>query len=138
MALKFPRSPHEQAQRTLTITTHRTGHTTTIAAQGRIDLATEHPWHDALMTTATTDPTTDHLIVDLTAVTFLSWASTAVLLRAHRACTRRGRTLTIHARGPVLTGLQLTSLHDELHIVPATTPAPSPRRQAAASGWLIA
>ncbi|OLR93803.1 STAS domain-containing protein [Actinokineospora bangkokensis] len=138
MTLKFARTPRERAERSLTVTTTHTAGTTTITAHGRIDLATEAPWREALITTATTpDPTTHHLVVDLTAVTHLSWASTAVLLRAHRACTRRGRTLTTLARGPILSSLHLTPLAQELRIAPSTTTAPTPHTHST-NAWLIA
>uniref|UniRef100_UPI003C761913 STAS domain-containing protein n=1 Tax=Actinokineospora sp. G85 TaxID=3406626 RepID=UPI003C761913 len=134
MALHFPRIPLD-TERTLTTTTHRHTGTTTITANGRIDLATETPWHDAVMTAATTD--TGPLVIDLTAVTHLSWASTAVLARAHRACTRRNRTLTVQARGAVLTTLQTGSLTQHLTIVPTASPTTIPH-QRSATGWLIA
>ncbi|GLZ37226.1 STAS domain-containing protein [Actinokineospora sp. NBRC 105648] len=137
MALRFARSAEEQALRELDITVERTGRTTAVRAVGRIDLATETPWHDQVMGAATATDDTTSVTVDLTAVTFLSWASTAVLIRAHRACLRRGRALRVLACGPVLTGLQLTRMNEEITIVPATRPVHVERPRAATS-WLIA
>ncbi|MDQ3404149.1 MAG: STAS domain-containing protein [Actinomycetota bacterium] len=137
MALKFARSAAEQAKRELGITVERTGRTIVIAATGRIDLATEMPWHDAVMAACTAEADTRRIVVDLTQVSFLSWASTAVLLRAHRACQRRQRTLRVLACGPVLTGLQLTQLDEEITVTPTlrTVEPPTP---IGTSGWLIA
>ncbi|WP_051385342.1 STAS domain-containing protein [Actinokineospora inagensis] len=133
MALTFARP----TDRGLHITVHRTRHTTTVAATGRIDLATETPWHDHLMRACTAPDDTTRVSVDLTDVTFLSWASTAVLLRAHRACQRRGRTLRVLARGPVLTALHLAGLDQDITISPAMRPARTTRPHGS-TGWLIA
>ncbi|SDC08922.1 STAS domain-containing protein [Actinokineospora iranica] len=137
MALSFARSAEEQALRELTITVDRDDRTAVIGAVGRIDLATETPWHDEVMTASTADDGTTRVVIDLTAVTFLSWASTAVLVRANRACRRRGRTLRVLACGPVLTGLQLTHLPEDITITPSARTAPTPAARATSS-WLIA
>ncbi|GGS27983.1 STAS domain-containing protein [Actinokineospora fastidiosa] len=133
MPLRFapPRTRH------LAVTSHRSGPVHTIAAQGHIDLATDAPWHDHLIDAATSADGTTHLVVDLTDVTYLSWASTAALIRAHHACAARGRHLVVRAGGAILTGLRLTRLDHTLTITPATTTA----RTATAhnhSEWLIA
>ncbi|PPK65295.1 STAS domain-containing protein [Actinokineospora auranticolor] len=137
MAPSFARPTTPHPRRELNLSVHRGTHAVTITASGHIDLATEAPWHDHLMRACTAADDTTRVTADLTAVTFLSWASAAVLLRAHRACHRRGRAFRVLATGPVLTGLQLTRLHEEITIIPTTRPvtrAPAP----AASGWLIA
>ncbi|MBM7774572.1 anti-anti-sigma factor [Actinokineospora baliensis] len=126
-----------QPDRRLTLTVERTGRHVTIAATGRIDLATETPWHEQVMRACTAADDTTRVTVDLTGVTFLSWASTAVLVRAHRACQRRGRTLRVLASGPVLTGLHLTRLHEDITITPGPRPV-GVSRPRAATGWLIA
>ncbi|GAA3033149.1 STAS domain-containing protein [Actinokineospora globicatena] len=132
MALTFAKP-----DRRLDITVDRTGRHVTVAASGRIDLATETPWHEAVMRSCTATDDTTRVTVDLTAVTFLSWASTAVLLRAHRACQRRGRALRVVATGAVLTGLHLTRLHEDITVTPAHRPTQTTRPRAC-SGWLIA
>ncbi|GAA3000123.1 STAS domain-containing protein [Actinokineospora diospyrosa] len=132
MALTFA-----QPDRRLTLTVARTGRHVTIAAVGRIDLATESPWHEEVMRACTAADETTRVCVDLTEVTFLSWASTAVLVRAHRACARRGRTLRVVASGPVLTGLHVTRLHEDITIIPGLRPVEVTRPRAA-TGWLIA
>ncbi|RLK58617.1 STAS domain-containing protein [Actinokineospora cianjurensis] len=132
MALTFAKP-----DRRLDITVDRTGRHVTVAAAGRIDLATETPWHDQVMHACTATDDTTRVTVDLTEVTFLSWASTAVLLRAHRACQRRGRALRVLACGPVLTGLHLTRLHEDITVTPTLRPVQSTRPRAC-SGWLIA
>ncbi|GAA4418429.1 STAS domain-containing protein [Actinokineospora soli] len=133
MPLRFPPPRH----RHLTITTERHGTVHTITAAGHIDLATDAPWHDELITAATSPDHTTHLVVDLTNVTHLSWASTAALVRAHHACTTRGRTLHVRAGGAILTGLRLTRLGDTLTITPATQVA-RPATTHNHSEWLIA
>ncbi|WP_018680337.1 STAS domain-containing protein [Actinokineospora enzanensis] len=137
MALRFARSAAQQRRRDLWIGVERTARATTVTAAGRIDLATEAPWHDEVMQACTATDATAHVTIDLTRVTHLSWASTEVLRRAHRACIRRGRALTITAAGAVLTSLQLTRLHEEIVITAAPRPEHA-RRPVAASGWLTA
>ncbi|MGX7828232.1 STAS domain-containing protein [Actinokineospora sp. 24-640] len=133
MPLRFthPRARH------LSVTTRRSGTVRTIHAEGHIDLATEAPWHDHLITAATSADPTTHLVVDLTQVTHLSWASTAALVRAHHACTARGRHLTVLAGGPILTGLRLSRLDQVFTITPAAQRT-RPVHNHNCSEWLIA
>ena len=137
MALKFARTPAERARRELRLTVERTGRTVAIAATGRIDLATEGPWHDQIMAACTSDDDTKRVVIDLTSATFLSWASTAVLSRAYRACARRNRTLRVLACGPVLACLHMTQLDEDITITPTLARAVEPA-QFGTSSWLIA
>ena len=137
MALKFARTAAEQARRELRIAVERTGRTVAIIATGRIDLATEGPWHDRVLAACTADDDTRRVIIDLTSVTYLSWASSAVLARAHRACVRRDRTLRVLACGPVLTSLHMTELGEDVTITPSLPRGTEPPLLGASS-WLIA
>ncbi|SDI16206.1 anti-anti-sigma factor [Actinokineospora alba] len=137
MALKFARTPAEQARRAVKITVERTGRTVSIAASGRIDLATEGPWYDQIMAACTDDSDTKRVVIDLTSVTFLSWASTATLVRAHRACARHGRSLRVLACGPVLACLHMTHLDEDVTIT-AVTPQVREPLPYGTSSWLIA
>ncbi|MFC5288384.1 STAS domain-containing protein [Actinokineospora guangxiensis] len=131
--LRFPQG----RSRHLSVSGERHGTVLTITAAGHIDLATEAPWHERLMEAATSPEHTTHLVVDLTAVTHLSWASTAALVRAHHACVGRGRALHVRAGGAILTGLRLTRLDDTLTITPAAQVTRSVARYNC-SEWLIA
>jgi anti-anti-sigma factor len=138
VALKFARTPAEQARRELRISVERTGRTVAVVAAGRIDLATEGPWYDQVMAVCTEDADTKRVVIDLTSVTFLSWASTAVLARAQRACARRGRTLRVLAcSGPVLACLHMTEFDDDMMITPTVPRAAEPLLYGTSS-WLIA
>ena len=89
-----------------------------LAARGEIDIATS-PRLIALLNEAVTD-TTGAVIVDLSAVEFMDSTGLALLIRAQRRLSRRGRGFAVVCpEGPVKRIFELTDMVEKLHVEPS-------------------
>jgi anti-anti-sigma factor len=79
---------------------HVDPNTVRVVVRGEVDLATQESMADLIDRAWLEQPA--ELVVDLTAVTFLSASGAAVLSRARKAATERGTTLTVKSRPGVV------------------------------------
>jgi anti-anti-sigma factor len=79
---------------------HVDPHTVRVVVRGEIDLATRESMAMLIDQALLEEP--DELVLDLTAVTFLSASGGAVLSRARKAATARGATLSVMSRPGVV------------------------------------
>src|SRR4051812_14809823 len=96
----------------LTIRTSREGTTTTVAAEGEIDLSTVDELRSAVTNAADGVET---LLLDLTAVEFIDSAGLGGLLELRSTLRSRAVTLQISAdEGPVRQAMEITGLSELL------------------------
>ncbi|WP_068054469.1 STAS domain-containing protein [Nocardia xishanensis] len=94
----------------LSVVTRRSGDRCEVVCRGEIDYATGGQFYDAV-STAVTDPTVDHIEIDLADVSFFSAAAIGTLGLLRTAARERGTTLTLRKPSPpvhrllTLTGL---------------------------------
>jgi anti-sigma B factor antagonist len=96
----------------LTISTAPLGHASLITVSGEIDMRTA-PRLRTELRDVLAEPATGPVVVDLTAVTFLSSAGLAILADAHHEARRRGRPLALvvdHFTTAVIRPLQTVGL----------------------------
>jgi anti-sigma B factor antagonist len=100
-----------------------------LAVQGEIDIATS-PRLIAALNDAVTD-TTGAVLVDLSAVEFMDSTGLALLIRAQRRMSRRGRGFAVVCpEGPVKRIFELTDMVETLHVTPSRESALSAASQA--------
>jgi anti-sigma B factor antagonist len=103
------------AEELLVIDRARVGGVVVLTCRGEVDSATA-PQLRAAVADGLRDPDGGPVVLDLTAVTFLSSTGLGALVDAHRAAARAGEPLRVvvdHAR-PVLRPIQLTGLDEVL------------------------
>ncbi|MGV9817360.1 STAS domain-containing protein [Nocardia xishanensis] len=94
----------------LSVVTRRSGDRCEVVCRGEIDYGTGGQFYDAV-STAVTDPTVDHIEIDLADVSFFSAAAIGTLGLLRTAARERGTTLTLRKPSPpvhrllTLTGL---------------------------------
>jgi anti-anti-sigma factor len=95
-----------------------------LAVEGEIDIATS-----PRLITALNEAVTDSagaLVVDLSAVGFMDSTGLALLIRAHRRMSRRGRGFAVVCPdGPVRRIFELTDMIRTLHVTPSRESAVS-------------
>jgi anti-sigma B factor antagonist len=107
-----PRSPEPVA-----VTAYRTGAAEVVALAGEIDMATGPQAHDAIQRGLAGEPTV--LVVDLTAVTFLSSTGLTALVQAKLAAGERTSVRVVADHRAVLQPIELTGLDTELALFPS-------------------
>ncbi|MFD4254860.1 STAS domain-containing protein [Amycolatopsis thermoflava] len=104
---------------------HHPPGTLVVAVAGDVDAGTAPRLTDAISTARAENADASHLLLDLTAVTFLDSSGLAVLVETASTCNRAGQSLLLIANtSSVLRPLQLTGLDEILPITAKHAAAP--------------
>ena len=126
----------------LSVTTHRTGDVEVVTLAGEIDMATGPQVQAAIERGLAAGPQV--LVVDLTAVTFLSSTGLTVLVQAGQDAGERTSLRVVATHDAVLHPIELTGLDAELAVFPSLEQAlaellncPHHAPSAASGQWIV-